>query len=57
MVYQQEADPAFVGKLFQPGYYIIIVGVAVLVAARLPDFLQGVNDNEPGVLVFLDKAL
>ena len=37
--------------------YLIVVGIAVLLCPGLPDFLQGVDDNKPGVRVFPDKAL
>ena len=57
VVYHQEADSAYIGKLFQFGDYLIVVGIAVLSAVLLPYFLQGVDDNEPGVRVFPDKTL
>ena len=57
VMYYQEADPAYIGKPFQFGDYLIVVGIAVLTAVLLPYFLQGVDDNEPGVRVFPDKAL
>ena len=49
MVYQQEADPRSIGKVFQTGYHFIIACITVLLGPGLPDFLQGVDDNEPGV--------
>ena len=55
-MYNQEANPAYIGKPFQSGDYLIVVGIAVLSAVLLPYFLQGVNDNKPGVRVFPDKA-
>ena len=48
---------AYIGKPFQFGDYLIVVGIAVLSAVLLPYFLQGVDDNKPGVRVFPDKAL
>ena len=56
-MYNQEANPAYIGKPFQFGDYLIVVGIAVLLCPGLPDFLQGVDDNEPGVRVFPDKTL
>ena len=49
MVYQQEAAPRSIGKVFQTGYHFIIACITVLLGPGLPDFLQGVDDNEPGV--------
>ena len=57
VMYNQEANPAYIGKPFQFGDYLIVVGIAVLLCPGLPDFLQGVDDNKPGVWVFPDKAL
>ena len=37
--------------------YLIVVGIAILSAVLLPYFLQGVDDDKPGVLVFPDKPL
>ena len=56
-MYNQEANPAYIGKPFQFGDYLIVVGIAVLLCPGLPDFLQGVDDDKPGVLVFPDKPL
>ena len=41
MVNDQDADAISVSKLFQLADYLIVTGVAVTVAHRLPDFLQG----------------
>ena len=49
MVNSQNADAVLVGKLLEPTDDLIIAGVAVCLAADLPDFLHGVNDNEFGV--------
>ena len=57
VVYQQEADTAIIGKAFQLAHHLVIVGVAVLIPASLPDFLEGVNDNQLGVRVFPDELL
>ena len=57
MVYQQETDTAIIGKAFQLAHHLVIVGIAVLVPADLPDFLEGVNDNQLGVGVLADKLL
>ena len=42
-------------KLFQFSNHLIIAGIAVIVAYHLPDFLQGIHDNQFGVSVFPDK--
>ena len=57
VMYQQEADAAIIGKAFQLAHHLVIVGVAVLIPASLPDFLEGVNDNQLGVRVFPDELL
>ena len=57
VVYQQEADAAIIGKAFQLTHHLVIVGVAVLIPTSLPDFLEGVNDNQLGVRVFPDELL
>ena len=56
-MYQQEADAAIIGKAFQLTHHLVIVGVAVLIPTSLPDFLEGVNDNQLGVRVFPDELL
>ena len=45
MVRVPETDTAIIGKAFQLAHHLVIVGIAVLVPADLPDFLEGVNDN------------
>ena len=57
MMYQQEADPRSIGKAFQTGYHLIVVCVTVFLCPGFPDFLQGVDDDKPGVLVFPDKPI
>ena len=57
VMYQQEADAAGISEAFQLFHHLIIVGVAVLIPASLPDFLEGVNDNQLSVGVFLHKSL
>ena len=57
VVYQQEADAAIIGKAFQLAHHLVIVGIAVLVPADLPDFLEGVNDNQLGIWVLADELL
>ncbi len=42
-------------KLFQFSNHLIIAGIAVIVAYHLPDFLQGIHDNQFGVTVFPNK--
>ena len=56
-MYQQETNAASVSEAFQLSHHLIIVGVAVLIPASLPDFLEGVNDNQLGVGVFLHEPL
>ena len=57
VVYQQEANPRSIGKVFQTGYHLIVVCVTILLGPGLPDFLQGVDDDKPGVRVFPDKPI
>ena len=57
VVYQQETDTAIIGKAFQLAHHLVIVGIAVLVPADLPDFLEGVNDNQLSVGVLTDELL
>ena len=57
VMYQQETNAAGVSEVFQLSHYLIIVGVAVFIPASLPDFLEGVNDNQLGVGVFLHEPL
>ena len=57
MVYQQKTDPACVSKPFQFGYHLIVAGITVPFVPGLPDFLQGVDDDKPGVRAFPDKFL
>ena len=57
VMYQQETDAASVSEAFQLSHHLIIVGVAVFIPASLPDFLEGVNDNQLGVGVFLHEPL
>ncbi len=45
----------FVSKLFHPAHDVIIVGIAVSIGADLADFLQGVDDNEPGIGMLPDE--
>ncbi|MCI8808839.1 MAG: hypothetical protein HFF84_01705 [Oscillibacter sp.] len=37
--------------------YRIVVGIAVLIPASLPNFLKDVNDNQLGIRVFLHESL
>ncbi len=55
MVDDQDADAISVSKLLQLADHLIVAGVAVTVAHRLPDFLQGIHDNELGITVFPDE--
>ena len=52
MVDDQDADAISVSKLLQLADHFIVAGVAVTVAYRFPDFLQGIHDNEFGIAVF-----
>ena len=42
-------------KLFQFSNHLIVAGIAVIIAYHLPDFLQGIHDNQLGVTVFPGK--
>ena len=55
VVDDQDADAILVSKLFQLADYLIVAGIAVTVAYRFPDFLQGIHDNQLGITVFPDK--
>ena len=55
VMHQEQAHTVFVGKLFHPSHYVVIVGVAVSVGADLTDLLQGINDNQSGVGMVTDK--
>ena len=55
MVDDQNADAIPISKLLQLADYLIIAGVAVTIAHCLPDFLQGIYNNESGVTVFPDE--
>ena len=52
MVDDQDADAIPISKLLQLADHLIVAGVAVTVAHRLPDFLQGIHDNQLGITVF-----
>ena len=55
MVNNQDADTMSVSKLLQLADYLIVAGLAVTVAQRLPDFLQGIHNNQFGITVFPDE--
>ena len=55
VVDNQDTDAMSVSKLLQLADYLIVAGVAVTVAHRFPDFLQGIHNNQLGVTVFPDK--
>ena len=55
VMHQEQAHTVFVCKLLHPAYDIIIVGIAVSIGADLSDFLQGVDDNEPGIVMLADE--
>ena len=46
-----------ISKPFQPPHNLIVIGIAELLTAGLPDFLEGVNDNQLCVGVFPHKLL
>ena len=54
-MYQEQAHTIFVCKLLHPAHDVIIVGIAVSIGADLADFLQGVDDNEPGIGMLPDE--
>lgn len=54
MVDNQDTNSMLVCKLFQFSNHLIIAGIAVIVAYHLPDFLQGIHDNQFGVTVLPD---
>ena len=51
----QDADAMSVSKLFQLADHLIVAGIAVTIAHCLPDFLQGIHDNQLGITVFPNK--
>ena len=55
MVDNQDTDAISVSKLLQLANHLIVAGIAVAVAHCLPDFLQGIHDNELGITVFPDE--
>lgn len=57
VMYQEQAHTIFVCKLLHPAHDVIIVGIAVSIGADLSDFLQGVDDNEPGIGMLPDEPL
>ena len=52
---EQQANAVFIGKCFQFSDNFIITGIAVCISTGFADFLQRVDDNEPGIRVFLYK--
>ena len=42
-------------KLFQFSNHLIVAGITVVIAYHLPDFLEGIHDNQFGVTVFPNK--
>ena len=56
-VYQQETNFLIIRKPFQPPHDLIIISIAELLPASLPDFLKGVNDNQLRVRMFPHKLL
>ena len=48
-MHQEQAHAVFVRKQLHPAHDVIIVGIAVSIGADLSDFLQCVDDNEPGI--------
>ena len=57
MMYQQEADFVTVRKSFQPSHDFVVIGIAELLPASIPDFLKGINDNQLCVRVLPYKLL
>ena len=55
VVDNQDADAISVSKLLQLADHLIVAGVAITIAHCLPDFLQGIHDNQLGITVFPNK--
>ena len=55
MVDDEQTDTVLVCELFELTNDRIIAGIAVCFAAKLPDFLHRVDDNELRIGVFLDE--
>ena len=54
-MYQKQTHAVLVRKLLHPANNVIVVSIAVSVCADFPDFLQGIDNNQPGVWVFPDE--
>ena len=50
-MYQKQTHAVLARKLLHPADNVIVVGVAVSVCTDFPDFLQGIDNNQPGVWV------
>ncbi len=57
VMHQQESDASLIGKVFQLANDFLITGIAVLITAGFSDFLQSVNDNQPGIFVLRNEAI
>ena len=56
VMHHHETDPIGVCKGLEPGNDLVVVGVAVIVPADLPDLLQRVYDDQRGVRVLSEKS-
>ena len=56
MVDQQNADIVLVRQCFQGADFLVIAGIHTVVLVAGTHLLQGINDNQPGVWVLVDKA-
>lgn len=56
VVDSQDTDTVLVGKQLELPNHIVVVGIAVGLAADLSNLLHGVNDDELGVRVLLNKV-
>lgn len=54
--YQQNADAVLVRKRFQRADVLIVVGIHTAALVAGTDFLQGINDYQPGIRMVVKKA-
>ena len=52
---KKQTDAIAIRQRLQPGYDLIVVGVAVVVPADLTYLLKGVNDDKGGVRMLSQK--
>ena len=56
MVDQQNADVILVRQCFQRADFLVIAGIHTVVLVAGTNLLQGINDDQSGVRVLIDKA-